>query len=142
MGKATDMSGIVVDEKGQPVAGAQIYLFRTAVAGPARQNDKGETGPEGTFHFDGLDADETVLLWARTKIAASDGALKVTPGGIQGKLTVTIDPSFACEIRGMATDGSGTHGSREPRSIFGGGARFLEMPTTSRASSRLSWNLT
>ncbi len=104
MAKAKDLDGVVVDEKGQPVAGAQVYLYRTSVAG---LNDHAETGPGGGFRFDQLDADETVSLWARTKIATTDGAVSIRPGTLQGKLTLTIDPSFACAIRGMATDTAG-----------------------------------
>ncbi len=79
-------------------------MYRTSVAG---LNDRAETGPDGGFRFDQLDADETVSLWARTRIATTDGAVSIMPGNLQGKLTLTIDPSFACTIRGMATDTAG-----------------------------------
>ena len=142
MGKATDVDGIVVDEKGQPVAGAQVYLYRTIGAELAGQNDRAETGPGGAFHFDQLDADETVSLWARSKFATTDGAVSVTPGGIQGKLTLTIDPSFACAIRGMATDTAGgrIEGARV-RLWWGRGDEARQVPTIvdSFVTSKNGW---
>ncbi len=127
MAKAKDVDGVVVDEKGQPVAGAQVYLYRTAVAG---LNDHAETGPGGAFRFDQLDADETVSLWARTRIATTDGAVSIRPGNLQGKLTLTIDPSFACAIRGMATDTAGgrIEGARV-RLWWGRGDAASQIPT-------------
>ena len=40
-------------------------------------------------------------------LATTDGRVTVRPRNIAGKLTLTIDPKFACQIRGMATDGNG-----------------------------------
>ena len=103
----TGLEGIVVDEKGQPVVGADVYVLESDRAGPRRPNDRAKTGPGGLFRFDQLDPEETLSLWARTKTATTDGALRVRPGDVLRKLTLTIDPSFACQIRGIATDASG-----------------------------------
>ncbi len=105
--RATNLEGIVVDEKGQAVVGADVYVLESDRAGPRRPNDRAKTGPGGLFRFDQLDPEETLSLWARTKTATTDGALRVRPGDVLRKLTLTIDPSFACQIRGIATDASG-----------------------------------
>ncbi len=105
--RATDLDGIVVDEKGKPVAGAQVYLLEVDRAGARRKDDRLQTDSGGAFHLDLLDPEEDLALWARTKLATSKGAVVVRPRNVPGKLTITIDPSFACQIRGMATDSAG-----------------------------------
>ncbi len=104
--RAVDLEGMVVDEKDQPVVGADVYVLESDRAGPGA-NDRVRTGPGGVFHFDQLDPEETVSLWARTRTATTDGVFRVRPGEILRKFTLTIDPSFACQIRGIATDASG-----------------------------------
>ncbi len=64
------------------------------------------TGPDGTFHLDQLDPDDTLPLWARTKEATTDGTVVVRPRDVKGKLTLTIDPKYAFRIRGLVTDRS------------------------------------
>ena len=76
-------------------------------SGPRAQNDRAVTGTGGAFRFDQLDPDCTLSLWARTNIAATNGAVTVKPGDDRGKVTLTIDPNFASQVRGMATDGAG-----------------------------------
>ena len=105
--RAASLDGIVVDENGKPVAGADVHVLEADRAGPRRQPDSVRTDPGGAFHFDQLDPQEMLSLWARTNLATTDGAVTVRPGEVAGKLTLTIDPSFACQIRGMATDGAG-----------------------------------
>ena len=102
--KAVDIDGSVVDEKGQPVVGAEVYVLD---GGPLRQDEMTRTGVGGTFHLNQVDPDATLSLWARTMVATTDGAVTVRPKDVTGKLALTIDPKFACQIRGMATDGNG-----------------------------------
>ena len=105
--RAADLDGIVVDEKGKPVAGADVHMLQFERAGARRQNDKVRTDSDGAFHFDQLDPEEPLSICARTRLAATDGQSMVRPGQVAGKLTLTIDPSYACQIRGMATDRAG-----------------------------------
>ena len=102
--KAVEVDGTVVDEKGQPVVGAEVYVLD---GGPQRQDEVTRTGPGGTFHLNQVDPDAPLSLWARTMVATTDGRVTVRPGDLAGKLTITIDPKFACQIRGVATDRKG-----------------------------------
>jgi RNA polymerase sigma factor (sigma-70 family) len=101
---AMEIDGIVLDQTGQPVAGADVYMLDGA---PLRQDEVTRTGPGGTFHLGQLDPDAPLSLWARNMVATTDGAVTVRPKDVTGKLALTIDPKFACQIRGVATDGNG-----------------------------------
>lgn len=94
--------------------GAEVHMLD---GGPLRQDEVIRTGQGGTFHLDRLDPDAPLSLSARTTLATSDGPLTVRPADVKEKLTLTIDPRFACQIRGVATDPNGNripggHGSR------------------------------
>jgi RNA polymerase sigma factor (sigma-70 family) len=102
--KAAEIDGVVVDEKGEPVVGAEVYVLD---CGPLRQDETTRTGPGGTFHLNQIDPDATLSLWARTMVATTDGRVTVHTRDLVGKLTLTIDPRFACQIRGVATDRKG-----------------------------------
>ena len=102
--KAVEVDGIVVDETGQPVVGAEVYMLD---GGPLQAGRSDSHRPGGTFHLDQLDPDAPLSLWARTMIATTDGRVTVRPRNSPGKLTLTIDPKFACQIRGMAADANG-----------------------------------
>ena len=103
---AARLDGIVVDESGHPVAGAEVYLLETDHRRIRRQEPI-RTGDGGAFHFDQLDPQEPLSLWARSGDATTDGAVVVRPSEVKGKLSITIDPKFAVRIRGMATDANG-----------------------------------
>ena len=104
LAQAVEVDGIVVDENGQPVVGAEVYILD---GGPLKQDEVHRTGPGGTFHLSQLDPDDTLSLWARTMVATTDGRVTVRPGHITGNLTLTVDPKFACQIRGVVTDVNG-----------------------------------
>ncbi len=104
---AIGLDGIVVDHNGQPVAGAHVYMFESKRGGPRRQNDRVMTGAGGKFHFDQLDPGDTLSLWARSNIAATDGLVSVRPGEARGGITLTIDPGVSCDVRGMLVDTAG-----------------------------------
>ncbi len=115
---ATVIDGIVVTTSGQPAAGAEVFLLapdrpRVRYPEPLR------TGPDGAFHFDQVDPDDKVSLWARAGDATTNGSVVVRPRELKGKVTLTIDPKYTVRIRGLVTDGRGK-GSREPRSLSGG----------------------
>ncbi len=108
LARATTLNGIVVDENEQPVVGAELYVVATDRGGERPKNEMMRTGPGGTFHVEQLDPEDTVSLWARTIAATTHGAIKVRPREIQGGiLELTINPKFACRIRGRTTDGAG-----------------------------------
>jgi hypothetical protein len=75
--------------------------------GPRRQNDRVKTGAGGRFHFDELDPDDRLSLWARTNIAATAESVSVRPGVALGGITLTIDPGVSCDVRGMLVDTTG-----------------------------------
>jgi RNA polymerase sigma factor (sigma-70 family) len=104
---ATGLDGIVVDHNGRPVAGAHVYMIESNHGGPRRQNFRVSTGAGGRFHFDQLDPDEKLSLWARTNIAATDSSVSVRPGEARGGITLTIDPRVSCDVRGMLVDTAG-----------------------------------
>ncbi len=116
LARGAEVDGIVVDETGQPVVGAEVYLLD---GGPRRQEEIIRTGAGGRFHFDQLDPDAMISLWARSKIATTNGAMLSRPGNRPGRLTLTIDPRFAAQIRGMAVDETGKR-VRGPTSSYGG----------------------
>jgi RNA polymerase sigma factor (sigma-70 family) len=103
---ATGLDGTVVDESGHAVKGAEVFLLASDVAG-ARRGEPILTGADGTFHFDRLDPDDKLSLWARAGDATTDGAIVVKPNDVKGKLTLSIDSKYAVSIRGMATNRSG-----------------------------------
>ena len=109
LARGAEVDGIVVDETGQPVVGAEVYLLD---GGPRRQEEIIRTGAGGRFHFDQLDPDAMISLWARSKIATTNGAMLSRPGNRPGRLTLTIDPRFAAQIRGMAVDETGKRVAR------------------------------
>ena len=104
---AIGLDGIVVDHNDQPVAGAHVYMFESKRGGPRRQNDRVMTGAGGKFHFDQLDPGDTLSLWARCNIAATDGLVNVRPGEARGGIRLTIDPRVSCDVRGMLVDTAG-----------------------------------
>ncbi len=97
----------MVDPDGQPVAGADVLVLQPDRGGPNPPHDRTRTGKDGTFHFDGIDPDDAATLWARTLLATTDGGIRIRPGDVGGRFTLTVDPKFASEIRGMATDEMG-----------------------------------
>ena len=104
---AAELDGVVVDAAGQPVVGAEVVATVPDPRGFPSGGAWTRTGPGGTFHLEQLDPDDTLPLRARTQEATTDGTIVVTPGQLQGKLTLTIEPRFAFRIRGLVTDRSG-----------------------------------
>jgi RNA polymerase sigma factor (sigma-70 family) len=98
---ATDLDGIVVDASGQPITGAEIFTLRHD-----RRDEPVRTGPGGTFHFEQLDPDDTIPLWARAGDATTNGTVVVRPKDIKDKVTLTVDPNYTVRIRGLVTDAS------------------------------------
>jgi hypothetical protein len=103
---AVAVDGVVVDEAGKPVAGATVFAM-PAPRGLGMGERATTTGPDGTFHFDQIDPDDSLPLRARTREATTDGAIVIRPGALKGRLRLTIDPKFAFRIRGRVTDKSG-----------------------------------
>ena len=106
---APECDGIVVDGTGHPVPDAEVY-FRAAErpGGGGGTHMPPPTGPDGTFHLDGLEADQLVALWARGGDATTGDPVVVRPRELKGKLTLTVDPKNAVRIRGLAVDSGGS----------------------------------
>jgi hypothetical protein len=91
---AMGLDGIVVDGQGQRVVGADVYIL--APDGPrVRRREPNLTGADATFHFDALDPDDKLSLWARRGDATTAGAVVVRPKEVMGNVTLTIDPKDA-----------------------------------------------
>ncbi len=103
---ATELDGLVVNEAGQPVAAAEVFILAPE-RGRVRRPDSIQTKPDGTFHFDQLDADDKLSLWARAGDATSEGEVVVRPKDLKGKVTVAIAPKYAVRIRALVTDDGG-----------------------------------
>ncbi len=102
---ATGLEGVVVDEAGHPVKGAEIYFLFTPERRWTRREEPMRTGPDGTFHLDQLNPDDKAALWARFGDATTSGATIVRPR--QGKVTLTLDPKYTVRLHGVATDSAG-----------------------------------
>ena len=83
--RAAELDGVVVDAAGQPVAGAEVDVTAPDPRGFFSGGPRIRTGPDGTFHLDQLDPDDTLPVWARTKEATTDGIIVVRPGAGQGE---------------------------------------------------------
>jgi RNA polymerase sigma factor (sigma-70 family) len=103
---AASIDGVVVDETGRPVNKAAVYLLVPDAGRPVRAGFV-ETGPDGAFHFDQVDPDDKLALWAGAGDATTHGAVVVRPSDVKGKVRVTIDPSQTVRIRGQVTDARG-----------------------------------
>jgi hypothetical protein len=104
---ATALDGLVVNEAGRPVSGAEVYLLEMDRRGNGLRGEPISTGPDGTFHLDQLAPDDLLSLWARAGDATSDGAVVVRPKQVKDKVTLTVDPRYTVRLRGLATDNAG-----------------------------------
>ncbi len=104
---AGGLDGLVVDETGRPVAGAMVNFLAVDRPGFYPLRHSTEAGPEGTFHLDRIDRDAPVSLWAGAGDAVTDGTITVRPNEVKGKVTLTVDPKHAFQIRGLASDATG-----------------------------------
>jgi hypothetical protein len=103
---AASIDGIVADESGQAVAGAEISTLTTDRR-PRGARWNFQTGPDGAFRIEQLDPDDTLPLWARAKFATTPGPVVVVPKDVKGKVRLTIGQRFAFRIRGTVVDRDG-----------------------------------
>ena len=103
---ATSIDGVVVDGTGRPVHKAAVYLLAPE-PGRVLHPELVQTGPDGAFHFDGVDPDDKLSLWAGARDSTTNGTVVVRPRDVKGKVTLTIDPSHTVRIRGLLIDGRG-----------------------------------
>ena len=115
------LDGVVVDASGKPVARAEVHLTVPDIGGFGASDEKAVTitGPDGSFHLDQLDPDDKVPIRARTKDAATNGAIIVQTKEqkTKGKLTVSIDPQFAFRVKGRVVDQRGKPVAGVPATI-------------------------
>ncbi len=91
---ATELDGIVADESGQPIVGAEVFILSTDLAREGWRKEPIRTGPGGTFHVDRLDPDDNLSLWARAGNATTNGAIVVRPKEVKGQVTLTVNPKY------------------------------------------------
>jgi protocatechuate 3,4-dioxygenase beta subunit len=101
--RAVRLEGIVVDDSGRPVPGAEVQsLLPTPMMDMVYQT----AGPDGKFKISNLDPKETLALRARTATAVSDvGQLR--PTDAKGPLRLVISAARAFSIRGICLDAAG-----------------------------------
>lgn len=105
--RAMALEGVVVDGAGKPVEGAEVQVVKPDLMGTVSSRGVTLTAKDGSFRLEQLDPDDTLPVRARTKDAATDGAVVIRPGTVTGKLTLTVDPKNASRVRGIVADQSG-----------------------------------
>jgi len=107
MARTVVVDGIVVDGAGRPVPDASVFLITPdnlpyGLTGPTTASK-----PDGSFRLEQLVPDDTVSVLARTRTATTGGLVSIRPGQHRGRLTLTIEPTRACRIRGTVTNRAG-----------------------------------
>lgn len=94
------VSGLVVDEQGRAVAGAevQVVLPARAFAAPLRAD------AEGRFSISPVDGSVPLALRARTAAAATDGAEVVLPADFARPVKLVVAARHAFRLRGTVID--------------------------------------
>ncbi len=107
--RAVAIDGVVVDSAGKSVPGAEIHLVVPEVGGFFGETPPVLSQPDGSFRLEHLDPDDRVPVRARTRDAASDGAIVIQTKEQKdkGKLIVTINPKFAFRVKGRVVDQRG-----------------------------------
>jgi len=109
LSRAVVIDGVVVDSAGKSVFGAEVRLVVPDVKGFFEDAPMVITLPDGSFRLEQVDPDDRVPVRARTRDAATEGAIVIQTKEQKekGKLTVTIDPKFAFRVKGRAVDQRG-----------------------------------
>ncbi len=106
---AVEVPGIVVDERGQPVAGADVIVVvsRPQLFDSGNSQSKIVSGSDGTFTCPRLDPNDTVPFRARTQDAVTDGAIIITPRELTEPLRLVVSEKNAFRLRGRVADQRG-----------------------------------
>jgi hypothetical protein len=101
------IAGIVVDERGQPIASVRVAYSAAGEYGggfAARRVDAATTGSDGGFRFDAVPAG-TMRLEASHPSYASAVSAPVTVDGVHERDGITIKMSDGAIVRGRVVDG-------------------------------------
>ncbi len=107
--RAVDIDGVAMDSAGKSVSGAEVRLVVPDVQMMFGSKEPVFTHPDGSFRLEQLDPDDRVPVRARTRDAATDGAIviRTKEQKEKGKLTVTLDPKYAFRVKGRVVDQRG-----------------------------------
>lgn len=100
---AVRLEGIVVDDSGEPVRGAEVHVLMQR-DGPEMTLEWTDAG--GKFSIPRLAAEETLALRARTETAVSD-TVHLKPGEVGGPVRIMVSVQKAFVLRGMCRDATG-----------------------------------
>ncbi len=109
LSRAVSIDGMAVDAAGASVSGAEVRLVVPDVKGFFNDAPMVTTHADGSFRLEQLDPDDRVPVRARTRDAATDGAIviRTKEQREKGKLIIMLDPKFACRVQGRAVDQRG-----------------------------------
>jgi protocatechuate 3,4-dioxygenase beta subunit len=109
MRKGAQFAGTVVDDAGQPAAGAWVtatwYGFHPSVQHHDVVEELVKTEADGRFSFSGIDPTSECRLWASREGAFTRGVTVVK--GDQAALTLTISPKNAVRLAGRVIAAGG-----------------------------------
>jgi protocatechuate 3,4-dioxygenase beta subunit len=99
---ATAVSGVVVDETGQPVAGALVdaTLPSDQFFEPYAGKHETRTDDAGRFTIHQLDAEDTIPIRARSAEAVTDGRVLIVPNELEQPLRLTLARKHAFRMHG------------------------------------------
>ncbi len=109
LARAVAIDGVAVDSSGKSVSGAEVHVVVPDVHVFIGTAMPVISQPDGSFRLEQLDPDDRVPVRARTRDAATDGAIviRTKEQKEKGRLTITLDPKFAFRVKGRAVDQRG-----------------------------------
>jgi len=96
------LDGVVLDERGHPVSGAQVIHATELRSDPRAVNTDGQ----GRFRLPGLHPDKPIPIWARTKTAFSP-SLTVTANTQKEPLRIVLAEGTGVRLKGRVIDSEG-----------------------------------
>ncbi|MEW6250330.1 MAG: carboxypeptidase-like regulatory domain-containing protein [Planctomycetota bacterium] len=101
---AVKLSGVVVDESGHPVAGADVVPARPYEQHSQMSLETLQTDADGRFTVAQLDPEEPLPLRARTLAAATDGAVVIVPSELTSPVELVVSAASSFHVRGRVVD--------------------------------------
>ncbi len=103
---AVDVVVKVIDSEGKPVPNAEVKTV-AASGGPSSFYSARKTDENGECIITGADSSDTLPIWARTDDAVSDRKTVVSPGELDGPVTIEISPDSGVRFRCKVVDRKG-----------------------------------
>ncbi|MCC6154561.1 MAG: carboxypeptidase regulatory-like domain-containing protein, partial [Candidatus Hydrogenedentes bacterium] len=93
------VDGIVVNESGERVAGAQVYVGRMPQSWELQQHHPGDTtsDAEGAFRLESLSGDAVTICAVHENYAATSATVTPIPGGAPTKLQIVLETGGTIE---------------------------------------------